>query len=191
MDTLDLGPAAATMRRLVLATTDDQLTLPTPCPDYTVGDLVEHVGGLTIAFTGAAHRQPVPGADGGGAGDASQLEEGWRDRIVRDLEVLVEAWLNPAAYDGMTAAGGVDLPGAVAAQVVLNELVVHGWDLARATDRRCDPDPASVAACREFVAGFEVPPGAGDGPFGPPVTPPDDATDLERLVALTGRDPRA
>ena len=191
MDILDLGPATATMRRLVLSTTDDQLALPTPCTDYTVGDLVEHVGGLTVAFTGAAHKQVVPGSEGGGSGDASRLEAGWRDRIARDLDVLAEAWRTPAAYDGMTAAGGVDLPGAVAARVALNEVVVHGWDLATATGQRFDPDPASVQECLDFVAGFEVPPEAGDGPFGPPVDPPADATDLERLVALTGRDPRA
>lgn len=190
MDTLDLGPAAATMRSLVLATTDDQLTLPTPCPDYTVGDLVEHVGGLAVAFTGAARKQPVAGSADGGAGDASRLEEGWRDHIGRDLEVLAEAWRDPAAYDGMTAAGGVDLPGEVAALVALNELVVHGWDVAVATGQRYDPAARSVAACLEFVAGFEVPPEAGDGPFGPPVAPPADATDLERLIALTGREPR-
>lgn len=177
-------PATATMRRLVLGTTDDQLTLPTPCPDYTVGD-------LTLAFTGAAHKQSVPGSEGGGSGDASRLEDGWRDRIARDLDVLADAWRNPAAYDGMTAAGGVDLPGSVAGLVALNEVVVHGWDLARSTGQRFDPDPASVDACLGFVATFEVPPDAGDGPFGPPVDPPADATDLDRLIALTGREPRS
>ncbi|MCD4523480.1 TIGR03086 family metal-binding protein [Nocardioides sp. cx-173] len=191
MDILDLGPATATMRRLVLGIGDDQLALPTPCTAYTVGDLVEHVGGVALAFTGAAHRRPVPGADGGGEGDASRLEEGWRHRIVRDLDVLAEAWRSPAAYDGMTAAAGVALPGAVAARIALDEVVVHGWDLARATGQRFDAHPASVAACLEFVSGFDVPPEAGDGPFGPPVPPPSDATDLERLLALTGRDPRA
>nr|WP_278258382.1 hypothetical protein [Nocardioides convexus] len=58
---------------------------PTPCPEYAVGDLVDHIGGLAVAFTGAARRQPVPGADQGGTGDASRLEPGWRDRIAADL----------------------------------------------------------------------------------------------------------
>ena len=37
MEPIDFGPATATMRRLVLGTRDDQLTDPTPCPDYTRG----------------------------------------------------------------------------------------------------------------------------------------------------------
>ena len=51
MDPLDFGPAATTMARLVTRVTDDQLTARTPCPDYTVADLVDHIGGLAFAFT--------------------------------------------------------------------------------------------------------------------------------------------
>lgn len=59
------------------------------------------------------------------------LEDGWRDTLRQRLPALVEAWRSPEAWDGMTRAGGVDLPGEVAGLVALNELVLHGWDLAR------------------------------------------------------------
>ena len=51
MSECDLSPAAATMAELIRKISDDQLTGPTPCPDYSLGDLVDHVGGLAMAFT--------------------------------------------------------------------------------------------------------------------------------------------
>ena len=86
MDPLDFGPATTTMARLVAGVTDDQLTAPTPCPDYTVADLVDHNGGLAFAFTASARKDEAPG--GGGSGDGSRLEEGWRERIVTQLAGL-------------------------------------------------------------------------------------------------------
>ncbi len=149
MTTLDLGPATSTLADLVTSVGDEQLALPTPCTEYAVGDLVEHVGGLAVAFTGAARKQPVPGSEQGGTGDASRLEPGWRERIAADLAELAEAWREPAAYEGMTAAGGVDLPGEVGAAVALNEVVVHGWDLATALGRPyAVADADARRACR-------------------------------------------
>ena len=189
MDLIDFGPATATLRRLVLGTRDDQLGDPTPCDAYTVGDLVQHIGGLTLAFTGAAHKQPVPGAEQGGTGDASKLEIGWRLLIARDLEVLAESWRNPAAYEGSTMAGPVELPGSEAAVVALNEVVVHGWDLAAATGQRYAVDPTSLAICTEFARSFSTPETAamrGDA-FGAVIDVPDDAPALTRLLGMMGR----
>jgi uncharacterized protein (TIGR03086 family) len=189
MDLIDFGPATATLRRLVLGTRDDQLGDPTPCADYTVGDLVQHIGGLTLAFTGAAHKQPVPGAEQGGTGDASKLETGWRLLIARDLEVLTESWRNPMAYQGSTMAGPVELPGSEAAAVALNEVVVHGWDLAAATGQRFAVDPTSLAICTEFARSFSTPETAdmrGDA-FGAVIEVPDDAPALTRLLGMMGR----
>jgi len=189
MELIDFGPATATMRRLVLGTSEDQLTDPTPCPDYTVGDLVQHIGGLTLAFSAAAHKQPVPGAAEGGTGDAGRLEAGWRLLIARDLEVLADAWRTPAAYDGLTMAGPVEMPGSEAAKVALNELVVHGWDLAVATGQRYAADPTSLRICIEFAEAFSTPETAderGDA-FGTVIEVPDDAPALHRLLGLMGR----
>jgi uncharacterized protein (TIGR03086 family) len=189
MDLIDFGPATATMRRLVLGTSDDQLTDPTPCADYAVGDLIHHIGGLTLAFTGAAHKRPVPGSEQGGTGDASQLETGWRLLIARDLEVLADSWRNPAAYQGRTMAGPVELPGGEAAMVALNEVVVHGWDLAVATGQPYTVDPASLQICTEFAEAFSTPETAdqrGDA-FGTVIEVPDDAPPLDRLLGLMGR----
>jgi uncharacterized protein (TIGR03086 family) len=186
--TLDLGHAARATATVVAGIRDDQLGDRTPCPAYTVADLLDHVGGLCIAFTEAARKTALPGANSP-SGDGSRLEPEWRARIGAALTGLAEAWRTPGAFDGMTQAGPVELPAEVAAQVALNEVVVHGWDLARATHQPYDPGPDAIAACLAFAESFEVPADEEDGPFGPPVDVPADAPALDRLAGATGRRP--
>jgi uncharacterized protein (TIGR03086 family) len=100
----------------------------------------------------------------------------------------VAAWQQPSAWEGTAEAGGVVMPAPVAAVVTLDEVLVHGWDLAVATGQHYTADPASVAACTEFAAQAAAQ-GPTPGLFGPPVPVPDDAPPLDRLLGLTGRDP--
>ncbi|WP_028654527.1 TIGR03086 family metal-binding protein [Nocardioides sp. J54] len=187
--TLDLGPATTTLATLVAAVRDEDLARPTPCTEYSVADLVDHVGGLAVAFTGAARKEPVPGTEQGAVGDGSRLEPGFRDRIGADLGALAAAWRDPATYDGMTAAGGIDLPGDVAAAVALNEVVVHGWDLATALGRPFEVTDADVAACLSFARPFSTPETLSErgAAFGPPLPVPPGAPPLLELLALLGR----
>jgi len=188
MDPYDFAPSCTATRRVVSALRDDQLTAPTPCRHYTVGDLVEHVGGLAAAFQYSARKEEPPGEMRDG--DAAQLEDGWRERIADDLDALAVAWCDPAAYTGLALAGPVEMPGREVAHVALNEVVVHGWDLAIATGQTYQPDPAAVEVCRAWVESFDAPANDDGGLFGPPVTLGDGATPFEQLLALTGRDPR-
>ncbi len=189
MDILDFGPATAAVAALVRGVGDDQLGNPTPCPAYAVGDLLDHVAGLTLAFTLAARKEPIPGG-GQPSADGSRLSAEWRSEIPAALDRLAAAWTDPAAYDGLTMAGPIEMPAPIAALVALDEVVVHGWDLARSTGQQYAPDEASVLASLSFARGFEVPEGARDqGPFGPPVAVPADAPALDRLAGATGRDP--
>jgi uncharacterized protein (TIGR03086 family) len=185
----DLGPATRTVADVVRRVRDEQLTRPTPCPKYSVADLLDHLDGLSLAFEAAARKDPV---DGPPSVDGSRLAEGWRERIAERLDALAEAWRDPQAWTGMTAAGGVELPGEVGGQVAVNEVVTHGWDLAVATGQEYAVDDGSVASATAFVQLFSGPGGEGmrGDAFGPEVSPPDGADDLERLIALTGRDPR-
>lgn len=194
MTILDLRPACTELARVVTAVRDDQLGGPTPCPAYSVADLLDHVDGLSLAFAAAARKEDLPGG-GDPAGDGARLGEDWRERITGRLTGLAEAWQDPAAYDGLTMAGPVELPGEVAVLVALNEVVVHGWDLARSTGQEYDVDPAAAEACLGFATSFEPPADAPDDPqvdgglFGPPVPVPTDAPALDRLAGATGRDP--
>lgn len=185
---LELGPAAEAVARLVAAVDDGQLGAPTPCPDYSVADLLDHVAGLAAAFVAAARKTTPEGGSQPPLADGSRLKNGWRDRIGADLASLAAAWRDPSAYEGQTEAGGVSLSGQEAALVALNEVVVHGWDLARSTGQDYAVDEASLAPCIAFGELFTDPEMRGNA-FGPVVPTPAGAPSLDRLVGLMGRDP--
>ncbi|MDQ3898287.1 MAG: TIGR03086 family metal-binding protein, partial [Actinomycetota bacterium] len=166
----DLRPAADRMAALVRAVPDDALGDPTPCRHYTVGDLLDHIGGSALAFTAAAVKKPL---EGGPSGHAADLPPDWRTRIPLDVVAMADAWRDPDAWDGMTAAGGVDLPGEVAGVVALDELVIHGWDLAMATGQPAGYDGPGLEAVHGMVQHFRT--SGVDGLFGPAVDVPDDA----------------
>ncbi len=91
----------------------------------------------------------------------------------------------------MTMAGGVDLPGEVCGLVALDEVLLHGWDVARATGQPYLPTDAESEAVLPFVTPDDsAPDGSGrDGIFGLVVTVPEDAPVFDRVLGLAGRDP--
>ena len=191
MDIVDLEPGAQQLADLVARTSDGELGRPTPCPAYTLGDLIEHVGGLALAFTAAANKDFGPLTEGAPSGDASRLGPDWRERIPRDLAALAAAWRDPAAWDGMTRIASMDAPAAMVGLTVADELVVHGWDIARATGRAYGCAPELLDAAHSFLVQFASP-DAPAGPtvaFGPSRQVPGSAPLLDRVVALAGRDP--
>jgi uncharacterized protein (TIGR03086 family) len=91
----------------------------------------------------------------------------------------------------MTEAGGQQMPAEVAGAVALNEVIVHGRDIAVASCQTYSCDGDLVAAARGFVqSSVDQNPSGTPGLFGPPVAVPDDASPLDQLIGLTGRDPR-
>jgi len=186
----DLDAAARRMADLIVRIPDGMLDRATPCEDFTLGHLLEHVGNSARTFRAAA-RKSGSEASAGAPGDGSQLGDDWRTRIPRDLAALVVAWRDPDAWEGMTQAAGVDLPGERAARIALDELVLHGWDVARATGQPYEPDPRSVQAVHELVTELNEPANQQmrDNLFGPVVPVPDDAPLFDRVLGLTGRDP--
>ncbi|WP_245887844.1 TIGR03086 family metal-binding protein [Geodermatophilus tzadiensis] len=185
MPMLDLEPAATAVARVVAGVRDDQLTAPTPCEGTTVAGVLGHLAGLAYAFRMAAEKTPV---DGSASTDPAHLPADWRTYIPEQLDALAAAWRDPAAHEGMTAAGGVEMPAEVAVVVALDEVVVHGWDVAVATGQPYTVDDEGAEACRAFADSF----GDDDRPpdlYGPRVPVPDDAPALDRLLGATGRDP--
>jgi uncharacterized protein (TIGR03086 family) len=187
MTTPELAPAAAEVARVVAAVRDDQLTGPTPCTGTSVAAMLDHLVGLTTAFRMAAEKVRP---EGGPSADAANLPPDWRTRLPAQLEALATAWRAPGAWDGMTEAGGVTMPASAMGVVALNEVTVHGWDLAAATGQEYRPDPASVQACLEMIGDRTDATDEPEGLFGPVVPVPHDAPPFDRLLGQTGRDPR-
>ena len=183
---IDLTPACQRTAEVLMNVTDAQLNARTPCQKLSLRDLVGHVGGLALAFTAAAQKEfgeltdtpPVEGAP---------LDEDWRTAYPGRLAELARAWAEPAAWDGMSRAGGVDFPGEVGGIIALTEVVIHGWDLAVATRQGYDVDPATLDAVLPHVTAIAAE-GPVEGLFGPAVPVADDAPTLDRVIGLTGRD---
>ena len=182
---LDLGPAARRVTSLLSGVSDDQLGAPTPCGTYAVGDLLDHFMGLTLGMRYAA--QKAAGGPRPGRSSVDQLDPDWREALPERLAELAAAWREPAAWQGETEAGGITMPAEVMGIVALDELVIHGWDLARATGQEFDCDPRST----EAVIGL-LTRSLKDRPkelFGEAVPVPEDAPPLDRAIGLSGRDP--
>ena len=184
---IDLEPATTALGALLDGVRDEQLSASTPCAGTSLGDLLDHVDGLSLAFTAAATKTPIDTAP---SADASRLGQDWRTRIPEQLRALASAWRDDSAWVGMTRAGGVDLPAEVAGVVALNEVVVHGWDIAVSSGQRFACEPRLLEAAYGFVQSTVAQhPHGSPGLFGPPVPVADDAPLLDRLIGLTGRDP--
>jgi uncharacterized protein (TIGR03086 family) len=187
---VDLQPAAQRMSDLVQGIPDDALGAPTPCTDYTIAGLLDHIDRFALGFTAAATKSESAQAESP-AGDEARLGDDWRTRIPQHLAALAPAWRTPDALDGMTQAGGIPMPAAVAVVVALEELVVHGWDLARASGQPYGSSGDELEVVRGFISQF-----AGEGQedlrgdaYKAPVKVPDSDSTLEHVVALSGRDP--
>lgn len=184
---IDLEPAVLRMIGVVTMVVDEQLDLPTPCPESSVGDLIDHVGTFATRFAAAARKQTAADTPPAPTPSVANLESGWRSRLTHELTELAEAWRDPQAWEGTTFAGPFELPAHVAGAIAVDELVVHGWDLAVATGQRFDPAADEIETAMGFVTAFQAP---RDGRlFGPVVPVSDDASALDRLLGLAGRDP--
>ena len=189
--TVDMGPATRTMAELIEQVPDDLLDGPTPCPAYTLGDLLDHVSGLALAFTAAARKGTVPGSPDRASGDASRLGNDWRSRLPQELDALAEAWRDPAAWTGATRAGGIDLPGEIAGLVAPGRSGGPRLGRRRASGQTYVCDGGLLEVVHDFVAPLAQPgqEASRDGIFGPAIPVPGDAPLLDRVIGLTGRDP--
>ena len=179
---IDLKPACDQMIEVVSGIAKEQLSGPTPCTEYTVGDLIDHVDLVAQGATALARGSELP--DTG----YSHLEPDWQGTFVHHLQALGEAWEDPAAWEGSGNVPGSDLSNLTWGKITLTELVVHGWDIAIAIGQPFDLPEHTLQACFDHVAVF-VPNAPLPDLWGPPVEVPPDAALLVRILAITGRAP--
>lgn len=161
---------------------DDGWDQPSPCEGWSARDVVRHLVTWVPPFLhdGAGLELPDgPSVDDDPVGAWAALREGIQ-------ALLDDAALAAQPFDHEQA-GSYPLEEAIAL-FVLGDVLVHTWDLARATDQDPDLDPDEVTA---MLAGIEPMADAlvASGHYDPPVDVPPDADDQTRLIALTGRQP--
>jgi uncharacterized protein (TIGR03086 family) len=184
--TFDMGPAADEVARVVASIRDDQLDAPTPCDGMPVAGLLDHLVGLTYAFRASAQKAPVAGQ---ASASPDALVPDWRTRLPEQLSAMAEAWRSPTAWEGTAEAGGVTMPAPAMAAVALDELVIHGWDLAVATGQPYSVSEADAVVCTSFAGAVGESLEERAGLYGPRVPVPASASPFDRLLGLTGRNP--
>ena len=177
MDIIDRYEEAATGFTARLdAVTDDQWTNPTPCTDWNVRELVDHV--ITI-------QRRIPEGLGPPIDDGADLQATWKAARDGALTVLREPGVLERTMRGMQ---GNEVPVEMALIPRLSDLHVHTWDLARATggDERLSPEVAAIVLERLKPNDEAL---RKSGSFGPKVEPPQDADVQVELLCFLGRRP--
>lgn len=180
-----LGMARERAVPVVRGIPDAALGAGTPCAQYDVKELVNHLFQVIVQFQRLAAKEP---SDFGEAA-ADRVGEGpdWRERFAVEADRLVSAWSAPGAEEGTT--GAMDMPARLVGSMALLDLTVHVWDLARATGQEYGaPDEAVTEELTGAVAQL-APTARKMGVFGEPVAVSGEASEFERLLGRTGRDP--
>lgn len=155
----------------------NDLHRPTPCRDFDVGALADHLIDTILRLGAAAGIQTA-------APNGDSIDQ----RIQQVTQPILAEWRRRGLADDVML-GGRTLPADLALGILSLELLVHGWDFAVALRRPLHVSEAHAShvlamARQTLTAQSRVTAG-----FDPPVPRPADATALDRLIAFTGRDP--
>jgi uncharacterized protein (TIGR03086 family) len=169
--------------RLVAGVRDEQWADPTPCSEWNVRDLVSHIVASNRLFTAIlTHSEPPGPADPVSA--PARLVRAYQDSAPE----LVAAFSQPGVLDEVFTVPFATVPGAVALHLRIIEMLMHGWDVARATGQPAefpaDITEQELAFSRSIIG--QIPPGRQ--PFAPSLPDSDEAPAIDRLAALLGRD---
>ncbi len=168
---------------LIAAVRDEQWSAPTPCTEWTVRDVINHLvtGHLTFVALLGEHAPPDRHAD--------QLGADPLDAFRAAGAALAAAFTQPGVFDRVYQAPMGAAPGAVLVQVRIGELLVHGWDVARATGQPAAALlPADLAEQQLGVWQARLGGGPRQGtPIGPAQPIAVDAPPIDRLAAYFGR----
>ncbi|MEU5614327.1 TIGR03086 family metal-binding protein [Streptomyces sparsogenes] len=175
---------------IVAQVKDDQLPLPTPCPDWTLHGLLRHLVSQNEGFAAAARGAGGPlsvwrGGDlGGDPRAAYEASAALVGEAFAEAGVLERPFALPEVRDGGS------FPGRVAIGFHVLDYAVHAWDVAATIGVPWEPGEELTAAALLIA---ERVPDEGRGPgaaFEQRVPSPDDAPPHHRLLGLLGRDPR-
>ncbi len=169
---------AAAFTARVEAVPPDRWNNPSPCPDWTARDVVGHVAGNCGRFLGMVGKELPPGPSmqddplGAWISARDALQTALDDPAVATLEY-------EGAFGKSTLEQSVD-----GFQNV--DLVVHGWDLARAAglDDRLDPEAVHEVFVRVRPLDDML---RSPGAMGPRLEPPPGADEQTQLLAFLGR----
>jgi uncharacterized protein (TIGR03086 family) len=186
-----LATALGGAEPIIGAVGPDEWELPTPCSEWTVRNVANHLVSSNLLFARVLGGEQLPPREELIA--ASRVDRLGDDPVqaFRDSATAVlTAFRSEEALTRTVTVPAGTVPGQVALQLRIVEALVHGWDIARATGRRADFPEEIVQQALGFTRAQLGRLGgarAGGAPFAPPQPVADDAPALDRLAALLGR----
>lgn len=171
-----------TLNAIVDRIEPDQLDQRTPCATFSVHDVLDHmiVLGGTFAYWFRGKDAPEIKAPA----DKGRVPVAEFRATMNDLFAAVTS---SGATERMISAPIGEMPGSVFARFVAFDGLIHGWDLATATGLAYDLPPTVIRSVDEFARGALTAEMRDGDTFKAATTPPGDASELERLVAFSGR----
>lgn len=188
MDAQTMAGACAATERFVENVRDDQLDLPTPCTEWDVRALLNHlVGTLTLGEALLLDTAPATAIEPGGLPADDLIGEDPLKAYRAGVDSLLAAATDDALSRAHTTPFG-EMPGAMLGGFTTVDIAVHGWDLARATgqDPTLDPD---LAATLLAFAGQTISDDTRAPRIGPAIPIGSSASSTDQLVAFMGRTP--
>jgi uncharacterized protein (TIGR03086 family) len=184
----EMASAAAETARVVngAPTGTEALDAPTPCPDWDLRTLLNH----TILWTSYSAERRARGES-----VAQELmdkdfaaDPGFREDYARQIGKAVEAWSDPQAWEGDRSVMGSATPATEVGAMLIMEMALHGWDVAKATGQQYHADDALAETLLETVQAQAEMFRKYQG-FAAAIETKPDAPAFDRAVALSGRDP--
>ena len=179
--TEQLGRASDAVAGLISNIRADQWSAPTPCTDWTVRQLVNHLIGMNRVFAALLAGQPPPPKP-----SADHAEDDPAAAYRGSAATLLAAFGRPGALERSYRGPLGTATGAERLQIRLYDLLAHGWDLAQATGQPADL-PEDLAEQSLAFARTQLTEQARPGRFGPAQIAAGHAPAIERLAAFLGR----
>ena len=188
MDLTTLERACATTEPVVAKISPAHYGLATPCTEWDVHDLLNHlVGTLHLGRALFSDRPPTVAMGPGQLPPDDQVGDDPAAAYRRGVEALLSA-VDAGAIERVHVTPLGDMPGTALAGAIALDVVVHGWDLGRAVDAAPVVDDDLAGGLLDFArASFAAKP--RPPVLGPEVPVAPDAPLTDRLVAFTGRTP--
>ncbi len=175
----DLARALRDVGHLIAKVRHDQWIAPTPCTDWTVHDLVNHLVGMNLVFAALLSDQTPPER-----GD--RLHDDPLGAYHDSSAALQNAFEQPGVLERTYRGPLGTATGAERLQIRMYDLLAHGWDLAQATGQPADL-PEELAEQALIFVRVQLASQPRAGRFGPAQTVAGDASAIDRLVAFLGR----
>jgi uncharacterized protein (TIGR03086 family) len=176
-------------QRVVDGIEPSQLHQPTPCSEWDVRAVLNHVTGGADMFAICVNEGSIADDKLGQLVGGDNLGDDYKGSFKQAADRAITAFEQPDVADKMVTLPFGEMPAGIALRIAIFDVSVHTLDLARGSGQDVDVDPEVLAIALEVGKEMLGPELRGPGLFGAEVTVPDDAPIADKVLAFAGRQP--